>query len=194
MKRFLFVCTGNTCRSPMAEALLRRSAEQRGMAVEVRSVGVAAWPNLPMSNNAKKVLAAKGIDAESFRSSEVTQAAVDWADMILTMTTQHKRNMLEMFPDAVDKTFVLQEWAQLNPQMAAVRQEHESLLADLQVKLALGQPITEEEKERLVQLQQQLPVVDIRDPVGGSLATYMHTASEIEAAITAILARIDGQT
>jgi protein-tyrosine phosphatase len=147
-----------------------------------------------MSSNAKKVLAAKGIDAESFRSSEVTQAAVDWADMILTMTTQHKRNMLEMFPDAVDKTFVLQEWAQLNPQMAAVRQEHESLLADLQVKLALGQPITEEEKERLVQLQQQLPVVDIRDPVGGSLATYMHTASEIEAAITAILARIDGQT
>lgn len=193
MKRILLVCTGNTCRSPMAEALFRTMAEARGIPIEVKSAGIAALSGQPMAKHAAEVLKERGIDAGGFQSSEVTEASVRWADLILTMTSHHKRHLLERFPEAVEKTYALKEQAGADSETADLHQERESLEAELQVRLALKQPVTDEERERLCELERLLPDVDIPDPIGGSRELYEKTAKEIESAIAAILDRLENE-
>jgi len=111
LKRILFVCTGNTCRSPMAEALFRNIAAEAGLELEIRSAGVAAIPGGAMSDYAQQVLADRGVATDEFRSSAVTAETVDWADLILTMTVSHKQTLVHLFPKAADKAFTLKEFA-----------------------------------------------------------------------------------
>jgi protein-tyrosine-phosphatase len=174
----------------MAEAIFRRLAETRGLPVEVKSAGVAAMNGQPMAGHARETLRNRGIAAEGFQSREVTEDTVAWADLILTMTSHHKRHLLELYPSAVEKTFALKEFASAgNPVSAAFHQEREALVAELQLRLALNQPIREEERKRLYELEQQLPDVDIPDPIGGSRQLYEYTAAEIEQAATVVLDR-----
>jgi len=174
----------------MAEALFRKLAAARGVPAEVKSAGVAAYPGQPMSAHAADVLRERGIDPSGFRSSEATAELVRWADLILTMTSHHKRHLLELYPDAVEKTFALKEYAGADAETAALHAERESLAAELQMRMALGKPIRAEERERLYELDRKLPDPDISDPIGGSRARYERTADEIETAIRAVLERL----
>lgn len=175
----------------MAEALFRSLASQRGIPVEVKSAGVSAFGGQPMAGHAQETLRARGIEGtEAFRSREATRELVEWADLVLTMTSQHKRLLLERFPEAIEKAYVLKEYAGTDAATAERFQEREALVADLQLKLALKQPIPEEAQARLLELEEQLPDVDIPDPIGGSLRLYEKTAADIEAAISAILDRL----
>lgn len=113
MNRILFVCTGNTCRSPMAEAMLRQLAADRGLELEVKSAGVSAWDGTPMSDHAASVLKEHNIEGyETFASTALSDAEVAWADLILTLTVGHKRHVLQRFPTAADKTYTLREYAE----------------------------------------------------------------------------------
>ncbi len=86
----LFVCTGNTCRSPMAQGLALQMLEDRGWSqVEARSAGVAAPEGSPASEGALRAAARHGIDLASHRSTQLTPDLVDWADLILTMSVGH---------------------------------------------------------------------------------------------------------
>jgi len=86
----LFVCTGNTCRSPMAAALARHALVQRGWHhVEVRSAGTGALAGAPASEQVPVVLRDKGIPVDSHEASELTAELVDWADSILVMSQSH---------------------------------------------------------------------------------------------------------
>jgi 2-C-methyl-D-erythritol 4-phosphate cytidylyltransferase len=88
--RLLFVCTGNTCRSPMAEVLAHRVVRERAWEqVEVRSAGVAAFPGAPASPGAMRAAAADGLDLDGHRSTPLTPELVAWADLILTMSASH---------------------------------------------------------------------------------------------------------
>lgn len=105
-QNILFVCTGNTCRSPMAESLLRHIGQGK---VNVRSAGVFAMDGSDASENTIAVLKEKGIDIEH-RSSPLTEELVDWATYILTMTESHKQLVCAEFPDAANKTYTLSEF------------------------------------------------------------------------------------
>ncbi|MFO1444290.1 low molecular weight protein arginine phosphatase [Bacillus sp. Bva_UNVM-123] len=107
MTHVLFVCTGNTCRSPMAEAILR-SKEIPG--IEVKSAGVYALDGNDASENTKRVLKEQGL-LQNHQATLLNESLVDWTSYILTMTKSHKDIIIGTFPNAVGKTFTMKEFA-----------------------------------------------------------------------------------
>ena len=101
-----FICTGNTCRSPMAEAILTSLKLKN---VEVRSAGIYALEGGEMSENAKSVLDAEQT-AVNHRSKVVSKDDLQWADLILTMTSAHKELVLQSYPEVQAKIFTLKEY------------------------------------------------------------------------------------
>lgn len=86
----LFVCTGNTCRSPMAAAIARAAIEGRGWShVDVASAGVAAAAGSPASEPVAPVLEEQGIPLGDHVARDLTTELIDWADSILTMSPSH---------------------------------------------------------------------------------------------------------
>lgn len=95
--RILFVCTGNTCRSPMAEAIAKGvSAERSVNGVEARSAGVGAFPGSPPSGGAVRVASRRGVDLRDHRATLLTRREVEWADLILTMSPGHLMRVSEL--------------------------------------------------------------------------------------------------
>ncbi len=112
----LLVCTGNTCRSPMGEMLLKKlvadklncsidELEQRG--VIVASAGVAAVPGCTAAMEAVEVLQERGLDITKHESQPLTDKLVRHADMIFTMTGGHRHAILRRWPEATNRTFTL---------------------------------------------------------------------------------------
>ncbi|MGL6103805.1 MAG: low molecular weight protein arginine phosphatase, partial [Exiguobacterium acetylicum] len=106
-RRVLFICTGNTCRSPMAMALLRSKVADQEF--DVRSAGLRSMQGFDASENALQVLRERGIELEHY-----TQVFDDvlgrWSDIILTMTRQHKQEVGERYPELKERTFTLYEY------------------------------------------------------------------------------------
>ena len=109
----LFVCTGNTCRSPMAEGLAKQAlAQMKGVGVDqleevgirVRSAGVATGGGSPASTQAVEAMSNVGVDLSSHASSALTEDLIQDADAIYTMTDSHRQAVLMHSPAAADKT------------------------------------------------------------------------------------------
>jgi protein-tyrosine phosphatase len=109
----LFVCSGNTCRSPMAAALARQMlAQQRGLdpgeleaaGIYVLSAGASATAGAPASDPAVEAMQAEGIDLAGHRSRPITSELVAEADAIYTMTEAHRQAVLALDPTAAEKT------------------------------------------------------------------------------------------
>ena len=102
LKKVLVVCTGNTCRSPMAEGWLNRHLAGKGWVAE--SAGVGAGDGSPASPEAIDVMREIGIDISQHRSRALARPVVDEAAIILAMTTGHQREIARRFPEAAAKT------------------------------------------------------------------------------------------
>lgn len=112
----LFVCTGNTCRSPMAEVLMRRrAAERMGCSMQeladrgvlILSAGIAAMSGSAASAEAHEAVTDRGLDLRQHESQPVTDRLIRFADMILTMTRGHREAVLAQWPDAAPRTRLL---------------------------------------------------------------------------------------
>jgi glycine hydroxymethyltransferase len=109
VKNVLFVCTGNICRSPIAEGLFRRLIGNR-KDIEVASAGVHAVRGQPPSLYAVQVCAEEGTDISGLRSQPLTAALVDQATHIFAMTGAHLESIQILFPQTAEKTFLLREF------------------------------------------------------------------------------------
>lgn len=188
--RILFVCTGNTCRSPMAEGMLRKLARDRGLDVEVRSAGVAAMKGASISRHAEAVLRDRGIK-DTFESTPLYAELAEWADLILTLTQGHKRQVIHSFPETADKIFTLKEYVEEDASILATLEEFRRLAADRELARALGNEWPAEQQRRLDELHLRLPAFDISDPFGGSRADYDRTAAEISAALEKLITKLE---
>jgi protein-tyrosine phosphatase len=107
--RVLFVCTGNTCRSPLAAAALAAELGPEAGRIEVTSAGTAAWEGQPASEASVEIATRDGIDLASHRSRRATPAMVRAADLVLVMEREHLRAVHALGADP-RHTHVLCEW------------------------------------------------------------------------------------
>jgi len=106
----LFVCSGNTCRSPLAEALARKIAERRGIDdLNVSSAGTNAWDNVPATDEALLVGMERDLDLGGHRSRKLTPEIVSEADLIFVMTPGHLDQVKQM--GGRGKVHVIDEYA-----------------------------------------------------------------------------------
>jgi protein-tyrosine phosphatase len=173
----------------MAEAIMRNMAARRSLNIEVRSAGVSTVDGMGASANALEALRRKQI-AHTGTSRMLAETAVQWADLILTMTASHKRGLIERFPSALEKTHTLLEYAMLDKQVAADLAELERLYSEWQMKLALGEQISDADRLHMLELERKIPSFDIDDPFGGPLHVYESCAAQIEEAVEKLLNKL----
>src|SRR5579864_8734871 len=109
MKTILFICTGNVCRSPMAEGIFRHAIQGRGN-YRVVSAGLGAMDGQPPSAHAVEAVRELGIDIANQRSRMLTPDLVAQADYIFGMTHSHVDTVMLLYPQAAEKTFLLREF------------------------------------------------------------------------------------
>lgn len=112
-KTVVFLCTGNTCRGPMAQGYMKHVLAEKNMKhVEVKTAGVMTIPGLIPTPEATQVMEGAGIDITGHRSSPLTKELIRKADIILGMTPFHVQFALRMSDEAKGKTYLLKEFAE----------------------------------------------------------------------------------
>ena len=139
--QILFVCTGNSCRSPMAAALFKKMAQDEGLSVQVQSCGIATFLGMGASREAIEVLRHVDIDLLGHKSKPLNEELVNWSDLILVMERRHKNRVLEDWPEAKNKVFLLTEFAKLEEKdiidpVGKPPEVYEGLLMDLKFYLS----------------------------------------------------------
>lgn len=185
MLRVLVVCTGNICRSPMAEGFLRdRSRRLLDGDLDVSSAGTWARMGSPPMPEAIEAAAERGVDVAHLRSTPIEPEAIDRADLVLTMAAEHRDEVLHIEPRAEPKTFTLKELVRLLAELPEAR-------PDAGREGAL---------DRIAQANRlrsgpDPPVVldqDVSDPLGLGFPTYRAKAFEIEEQVEALIKRLFG--
>ena len=167
MQTILFVCTGNTCRSVMSEALFKhilKNKKDEFKDIEIMSAGICAWEGDKASPGAVEVLKEKGIDVMEHSSRPLVPELIDKADLVLTMTLNHKRAVLYMCPEAKKKVYTLKEYV-----------------------------LNDDSKELQLNKQDISPKgvdYDIKDPYGQSVDIYRESAEEIEKHLQMLINKI----
>lgn len=162
--RVLFVCTGNTCRSPLAEGLFRRIAREVGLEAEVKSAGIAALEGAPFADHTVTVLKERQATFQG-NASTITPELLTWADAVFVMTAGHKQALLSQAPEHEQKIHLLKEYV-----------EHDRQATD----------------QTSPSDKPTLPDYDIADPVGGTLEDYRRCADELESLLRQLVARLKG--
>lgn len=164
MKKLLIICTGNTCRSPMAGALAEAWFKQTGdLGVEIKTAGLSAYPEAPASEQGITVMAEKGLDLTRHKAKQLTEELVDWADIILTMTWSHKQKLLALYSNAAGKTYTLGEYsagfaagAELNTLSEEISKKEQGFILahgeDLDMLISRQQQL----KQELLQIEKEL--------------------------------------
>jgi protein-tyrosine-phosphatase len=172
-----FVCTGNICRSPMAEAIARRELERAPDQVTVISAGLLSAGRRPPAETTK-VMQRLGLDVSAHRSRRLEDALEPPPDVILAMAREHARAVIDEAPELFSRTFTLKDLVRRGSG-AGPRVTGEDLPAYL-ARVGNGRSFAS--------LAGATSTDDVADPIGAGLRTYEACAAEIEELVTKALA------
>lgn len=112
MKKIMFVCTGNICRSAMAEYLMNKILQDKGLQndMDICSSGVFAYNNQNPTQKAIEVMKEKNIDITGHSAVNTANSNIMNMDLILCMTNAHKLQINHRYPELMDKTYTLKEY------------------------------------------------------------------------------------
>ena len=136
--RVLTVCTGNICRSPMAERLLQSELNIAAPNVfAVESAGTAAMVGSDMEPHIEGFVRVLGASSEGFAARQLTREILNKQDLVLALTREHRSRIVEMHPALLKKTFTLRELARVLPHIDGVRGVHPAERWELAIPLAM---------------------------------------------------------
>jgi protein-tyrosine phosphatase len=164
MSGILVVCTGNVCRSPMAEGFLRAALEERlGEAAPiVTSAGTAGWDGSGAMDESIRAARERGVDIGTHLARRLEPRMVDDADLVVCMAADHREAVIRGRPDAEAKTFTITE------------------LVDLLEASAAEGPIQARLAAAAAARNGSMPTAeDVRDPLGDPIGAYREVAEEL---------------
>jgi protein-tyrosine phosphatase len=183
----LFVCTGNICRSPLAERLGRAYLDEvlgeRAAMVHVSSAGTRAVVGSAMHPDSALVLTGLGGDAEGFRSRQLEEGMPAGADVVLTMTRHHRREVLHVAPRALARSFTLREAADLMARVAPDTPVDGSDFTSRARNLVAAMAFMRAQRP-------SSDLDDIGDPIGRPVEVHEHVGTAISEALIPVFARI----
>jgi protein-tyrosine phosphatase len=184
----LAVCTGNLCRSPVVEWLLRLGLNSRwpaaSSALPIASAGTNAAIGQPIPLSFTSRLAAVGARPATFKPRQVTREMVAGAELVIAATRAHRATLVELYPRAVHYTFTLRELARLATAVAPADDAQVEPLARLRLFVASAA------SARGAGMPGDLNADDVRDPWGGNDARYEQVWSTLVDATSQILAAL----
>ena len=173
----LVVCSGNICRSPVAEQLLRDRLPTEG--VVVHSAGTIARPGMPMTDEAAALSRFYGGEPDHHEAARLTKALVEEADLVLTAERSHRADVVRLHPRASRVTFTLTQFARMVDSIDP---------ADL-AKIRTPDELVAAAAARRGYVQASSPEADdIADPYRRAQSVYDAAGVSIDAAVTTIAA------
>lgn len=170
--KVLFVCTGNICRSPVAERMLQQRSDQMGLGLLVSSAGTRALNGKPMHPESIRVLQDRAIDSTDFASRLLTHALVTEFDAVLGLTREHRAAARQLAPVRWRRMFVLRELAHGGTHS----------VSSIEKASAPINPIRQNDAS-----------LDIEDPIGRSSRFFDKVAEDIEATMDDLVAWLEHQ-
>jgi low molecular weight protein-tyrosine phosphatase len=183
MAAILVVCSGNICRSPIAEGLLRRAVERRldRAAPDVGSAGTIAIDGAPAMPESIEAARERGVDIRTHAARRLTPELIDGADLIVGMAAEHRETVGRLVPGAAARAFTLKELTRLLEARTTAEREPrlDARVGEAAAARATGAPANRFDE-------------DIVDPLGMPLETYRAIAWELDEWITRLIAALYG--
>jgi protein-tyrosine phosphatase len=186
--KVIFVCTGNICRSPMAEQMLIQKAEQSKLPITVVSAGVMAMTGDPMTPQSADAMTKRGFTPTKHISQDLTPKLLEEADLVLTATLDHRGEIARMLPKASKYSFTIDEFARLTSFLRADPEFQEEFkkkpkeTRDQYLKRAMHEAVL---------LRGMVPTnldpKDVIDPYGESIEVYNQVAEHIDVMLEIIV-------
>ena len=112
--KIMFICTGNICRSAMAEGMMKKLAKDNNLDLDICSCGIYAEDGDYATYNAIEAAKYYDVNIESHRATNIRRSRIKEMDIILCATESHKQSVLHMYPELKEKVFTMKEYAKLD--------------------------------------------------------------------------------